>query len=74
MTDRNDGTPKGARGQTAKRLKLEMPWNDWFDLPPEERAQEESAFLDYICPNHRYDEEKNLFSLLLGIERGPEGI
>ncbi len=48
MTDRNDELPEGARGQTAKRLKLRMPWDDWFDLSLEERAQKESAFLDYL--------------------------
>jgi len=25
-----------------------MPWDDWFDLSPEERAEKESAFLDYL--------------------------
>jgi len=48
VADRNDRPPKGARRQTAKPLKLEMPWDDWLDLPPEKRAQEESAFLDYM--------------------------
>ena len=47
MTDRNDRPPKGTRGQIAKRLKLKMPWDDWLDLSSEERAQKESASLDY---------------------------
>jgi len=55
MTDRNDELPEGARGQTAKRLKLRMPWDDWFDLSAEERAQKESAVLDYL--EDTYSEE-----------------
>jgi hypothetical protein len=48
VTDRNDRPLKGAHRQTVKPLKLEMPWDGWFDLSPEECAREESVFLDYM--------------------------
>jgi hypothetical protein len=56
-------TPKDARGQTAKRLKLKMPWDDWFDLSSEERAQEESAFLDYLETIYRGEDFRGVIAM-----------
>jgi len=63
MTDRNDELPEGARGQTAKRLKLRMPWDDWFDLSLEERAQKESAFLDYLGNIYRVEDFRGYIAI-----------
>ena len=40
-----------------------MPWDDWFDLSSEERAQEESAFLDYLEDIYRGEDFRSVVAI-----------